>query len=73
MDTIIITLEDGSKKEYKKGIKVKEIINLLNKEDVVYATFNDSYVGYDDVLFKNGNLKLFDIYTKEGIRTYEKD
>ena len=32
MDTIIITLEDGSKKEYKKGIKVKEIINLLNKE-----------------------------------------
>ena len=72
MDTIIITLEDGSKKEYKKGIKVKEIINLLNKEDVVYATFNDSYVGYDDVLFKNGNLKLFDIYTKEGIRTYEK-
>ena len=34
MDTIIITLEDGSKKEYKKGIKVKEIINLLNKEEL---------------------------------------
>ena len=33
MQTIIITLNNGKKEEYVKGIKVKEILNKMSKEE----------------------------------------
>ena len=33
METIIITLDNGEKKEYVKGIKLKEIIEKLKGKD----------------------------------------
>ena len=44
MDNIIITFENGKKKEYKKGIKLKEIIEDIKKEypfDIISAKFKN--------------------------------
>ena len=42
MEHIIITFENGEKKEYPKGIKLKEIIEDIKKEhkfDIISAKF----------------------------------
>ena len=75
METIIITLDNGEKKEYVKGIKLKEIItSLKDKKDntVVAAQYNNKMIDYEEVLTKNGHLSLYDLNTKEGNKIYEK-
>lgn len=75
MDTIIITFENGEKKEYRKGIKLKEIIEDIKdnyKYDIVGAICNNQYLGYEDTINKSGTLKLYDINTKLGNKIYER-
>ena len=75
MDTIILTFENGMKKEYAKGIKFSEIvydIKDLYKNDIICGKFKNQLIGYDDNIIKSGKLVLYDINSKEGNKTYEK-
>lgn len=75
MDNIIITFENGEKKEYKKGIKLKEIIEDIKKDypfDIISAKFKNQLIGYDDAIMKSGILELYDITTPQGNKIYER-
>ena len=75
MENIIITFENGIKKEYKKGIKLKEIIEDIKKDypfDIISAKFKNQLIGYEDSIMKSGKLELFDITTSQGNKIYER-
>lgn len=75
MQTIIITLNSGKKEEYVKGIKVKEILNKMSKEereDAILIKYNNKKVNLETELKKNGTLQIYDINTLEGNRIYER-
>ena len=75
MDTIVITFEDGSKREYRKGIKLNEIVNDVRDGslfDVICAQYRNQIIFGEDTLVKSGNLNFHDINTKEGNRIYER-
>lgn len=73
MNNMIITFEDGSKKEYRRGIKFGEIVSDLGLDkEIVCGSFNNIIVNYDDPIAKSGKLTLFDINTPYGNRVYEK-
>ena len=75
MDTITITFEDGTKKEYIKGVKLKEIIEDVKDNynyDILIGKFKNQLVSYNDFLIKSGTLYLYDINSKIGNRVYEK-
>ena len=75
MQTIIITLNNGKKEEYVKGIKVEEILNKMSKEereDAILIKYNNKKVGLETELKKNGTLQIYDINTLEGNRIYER-
>lgn len=76
METIIITLDNNKKKEYVKGIKLKEIIEQEKDKltnTVVGALYNNNMIDYEETLTKNGKLYIYDLNTKEGNKIYEKD
>ena len=75
METIIITLDNNKKKEYVKGIKLKEIIEKEKDKvtnTVVGALYNNNMIDYEETLTKNGKLYIYDLNTKEGNKIYEK-
>ena len=75
METILITLDNGKKKEYIKGIKLKEIIENLKNDypyGVICGRFNNQIISYEDAIQKSGHLSLYDINSREGNRTYER-
>ena len=75
MDNIIITFENGDKKEYKKGVKLKEIIEDIKENypfDIISAKFKNQLIGYDDAIMKSGTLELYDITTPQGNKIYER-
>jgi len=75
VNTIIISFENGEKKEYIKGVKIGDIVNDLKnsyKFDILCGKFQNQIVGYDDSIMKSGDLYLYDINTKEGNKIYEK-
>lgn len=75
MDNIIISFEDGSKREYPKGVKLSFILNDLKsvyKYDIISAKFENQLIDYDDAIMKSGNLTLFDINTAQGNKIYER-
>ena len=75
MDNIIITFTNGKKKEYPKGIKLKEIIEDIKKDypfDIISAKFKNQLIGYEDAIMKSGTLELFDITTVQGNKIYER-
>ena len=75
METIIVTLQNGKKLEYKKGIKLYEILENLKNDlpfDILIAKYRNEFINYNDSLTKNGTLELFDINTSLGNRTYER-
>ena len=75
METIIITLDNNKKKEYVKGIKLKEIIEQEKDKltnTVVGALYNNNMIDYEETLPKNGKLYIYDLNTKEGNKIYEK-
>ena len=73
MNNMIITFEDGSKKEYRKGTKFGEIVaDVAIGRDIVCGNFNNNILNYDDPIAKSGKLILYDINTLYGNRVYEK-
>lgn len=72
MNMIILTLNDGIKKEYSRGIKLREVIDDNNLEDIICARFDNQIITLDDPINKSGKLDLYSIYTNEGIRVYER-
>lgn len=75
METITITFENGEKKEYQKGIKLKEIIADISSYypfDIISAKFKNQLIGYEDAIMKSGYLELFDITTSQGNKIYER-
>ena len=73
MNNIIITFEDGTKKEYRKGIKLDEIIKDISPEDeIVCGCFNNVIINYNDSLNRSGNLYLYGVNSSIGSRIYEK-
>ena len=73
MNNMIITFEDGSKKEYRKGTKFGEIVaDVAIGKDIVCGSFNNNILNYDDPIAKSGKLILYDINTVYGNRVYEK-
>jgi len=75
MQTIILTLDNGEKKEYVKGIKVKEVIenlNSSNQNEVIAVKYNNEFMNLDDTLLKSGRMSLYDINTVEGNKIYER-
>ncbi len=73
MNNIIITFEDGSKKEYRRGIKVKEIIkDLMIDREIICASFGNTILNLEDSISRSGNLVLYDLNSSQGSRVYEK-
>lgn len=75
METIIVTFDNGEKKEFIKGIKLKEIIETIKANyphGIICAKYNNQIINYDDALLKNGQLTLYDINSKQGNKIYEK-
>lgn len=73
MNNMIITLEDGSKKEYRKGTKFGEIVDdVAAGRDIICGNFNSIILNYDDAIAKSGKLILYDINSSYGNRVYEK-
>lgn len=74
MQTIIVTL-NNKKEEYVKGIKVKEVLQTLPKEerdDIILLKYNSRKVDLDTELKNSGTLQTYDINTPEGNRIYER-
>lgn len=73
MNNIIITFEDGSKKEYRRGIKLKDIINDLAIDNIIVcASFDNTIINLEDTINRSGNLILYDLNSSQGSRVYEK-
>ena len=73
MNNIIITFEDGSKKEYRRGIKLEEVINDIQPEEqIICASFGNTIISYEDTLNRNDTLYLYGINSSNGNRVYEK-
>lgn len=75
METIVLTLNNGTKKEYVKGIKFKEVLESLKNDyqtGIVSARYNNKIINDDDVITKNGKLTIYDLNSMEGNRIYER-
>lgn len=75
METIILTLDTGEKKEYIKGIKLKEVLEDLKAvypDGVISAKYNNQNITDEDTINKTGKLSLYDINTMKGNKTYER-
>ena len=73
MNNVIITFENGTKKEYRKGIKLCEIIHDIEPSgNIICGSFNNVILNYDDTITRSGTLYLYDINTTCGSRIYEK-
>ena len=75
MENITITFENESKKEYQKGIKLKEIIEDIKNDypfEIISAKFKNQLIGHEDAIMKSGKLELFDITTPQGNKIYER-
>jgi len=72
MSNIIITFDDDTKKEFRKGITLREIIKEVNNDDIICGMYQGRIINYDDSLNKSGKLFLYDINTKQGNKIYEK-
>lgn len=75
MNNITITFENNVKKEYPKGIKLKEIINNIKENypyEIICGKFKNQIITLEDSLKKSGTLKLYDIASIQGNKIYER-
>ena len=75
MEKIIIKFDNGTKKEYPKGIKLIDIISDVKKDysfDIICAKFKNQLIGYNDSIMKSGELTFYDITTSQGNKIYER-
>lgn len=74
-NTIIITFENNVKKEYPKGIKLKEIIESIKEDypyEIICGKFKNQIINLEDPIKKSGTLKLYDIASIQGNKIYER-
>ena len=75
MNNIVITFENNVKKEYPKGVKLKEIIDSVKENysyEIVCGKYKNQILGLEDAINKSGVLKLYDITSIQGNKIYEK-
>ncbi len=73
MNNVIITLEDGTKREYRAGIKLSEIVSdVMPENDVICGYFKGNVISLGDTISKSGKLYLYDLNTRLGCNVYEK-
>ena len=72
MQTIVVNVNDKIKKEYIKGIKVKEVLDNLEIRDYILMKYNNKKVNLETELTRNGTLTISDINSIEGNKTYER-
>ena len=73
MNNIIIAFEDGTKLEFRKGIKLSEVIKSIGTDrEIICGNFENIIIGYDDAINKSGKLILYDLNDSVGSRIYEK-
>ena len=75
MERIILTLDNGEKKEYVKGIKLKEVLEDLKSNyptGIVSAKYNNKTFEEEKELTKSGKLSIYDLNTSEGNKIYER-
>ena len=75
MDKIILTFEDDTKKEYPKGITLREIIEDVQdnyEHEIICAKFKNQIINYDDAIMKSGEITFYDITHPEGNKIYER-
>lgn len=75
METIILTLDNGEKKEYVKGIKLKEVLEDLKSNyptGIISAKYNNKTFEEEKELTKSGKLSIYDLNTSEGNKIYER-
>ena len=73
MNNIIITFEDGTKKEYYKGIKLGEIIkDVAGNKEIIGGSLDNVILNHNDTINHSGKLILYDLSTSNGSKMYEK-
>ena len=73
MNNIVITFEDGTKREFRKEIKLEEIIKSTGQtQEVICGSFNNMIINLNDSINRSGKLILYTINTPIGSHTYEK-
>ena len=73
MNNIVITFEDGTKREFRKGIKLEEIIKSTEQtQEIICGSFNNMIINLNDSINRSGKLILYTINTPIGSHTYEK-
>lgn len=73
MNTVIITFEDNTKREYRSGIKLGEIVNeICPEKDIICANFNNNILNIGDAITKSGKLILYGMDSSIGSRVYER-
>ena len=73
LDNIIITFEDETKKEYRKGIKLDEIVkDVASDKEIICGVFNNLIINLNDTINRSGKLTLCSINSPVGSRVYEK-
>jgi len=75
MNNITITFENGIKKEYPKGIILKDVIASVKEEypnEIIFGKIKNNIIGLRDSINKNSALKLYDITTIQGNNMYQK-
>ncbi len=73
MNTVIITFEDNTKREYRSGIKLGEIVNeMCPEKDIICANFNNNILNIGDAITKSGKLILYGMDSSIGSRVYER-
>ncbi len=72
MSNIVITFDNNMKKEYKRGITLREVMKDIGNPDIICAMYQGRIINYDDQIDKSGKVFLYDINTKQGNKIYEK-
>ena len=73
MNNIIITFEDGTKKEYYKGVRLGEIIkDIAPEKEIICGSLNNTILTYNDAITTDGELILYDLSTSNGSKVYER-
>ena len=73
MNNIIITFEDGTKREYYKGIKLGEIIkDAPHNDQIICGSLDNVILNHNDTINHSGCLNLYDLSTTIGSRVYER-
>ena len=73
MNNMIITFEDGTKREYYKGIKLGEIIkDAPHNDQIICGSLDNVILNHNDTINHSGCLNLYDLSTTIGSRVYER-